>query len=211
MKSIVIIFTAVLGLFVANGVNAEPIRVTLLGTGSPVPSPTRFGPATLVEAGEEKLIFDVGRGATIRLRQAEVPLKNVTVFLTHLHSDHINGLGDLWSYSYITPISGDPTPVFNDKPLKVFGPTGTAQLTRGLKIGFQPDIDIRVADRAKSGLSAQLGNTAFDATDIDHDGVVFNKGGVQVTAIRVKHGESKTFGYRVMGDYDGHSVVISGD
>ena len=108
MKSIVIIFTAVLGLFVANGVNAEPIRLTLLGTGSPVPSPTRFGPATLVEAGEEKLIFDVGRGATIRLRQAEVPLKNFTVFLTHLHSDHINGLGDLWSFSYITPISGDP-------------------------------------------------------------------------------------------------------
>ena len=42
---------------------SDSIKVTLLGTGAPAPDPGRFGPATLVEAGAEKLLFDVGRGA----------------------------------------------------------------------------------------------------------------------------------------------------
>ena len=43
-------------------------RVTLLGTGVPIPSPDRFGPCTLVEAGDQKFLIDAGRGATIRLQ-----------------------------------------------------------------------------------------------------------------------------------------------
>jgi hypothetical protein len=42
-------------------------KVTLLGTGTPGPSIDRFGPSTLVEAVNQKLLFDAGRGATIRL------------------------------------------------------------------------------------------------------------------------------------------------
>jgi len=42
------------------------IKVTLLGTSTPNPFPDRFGPSTLVEAGNERLLFDCGRGATIR-------------------------------------------------------------------------------------------------------------------------------------------------
>jgi ribonuclease Z len=73
------------------------IRVTLLGTGSPIPRFERFGPSILVEAGDQKLLFDVGRGATIRLWQIKVPLRAVTaVFFTHLHSDHVTGFPDLW-------------------------------------------------------------------------------------------------------------------
>src|SRR5512143_317822 len=45
------------------------IQVTLLGTGSPRPSLERFGPSILVEAGTQKFLFDVGRGATQRLAQ----------------------------------------------------------------------------------------------------------------------------------------------
>ena len=41
----------------------------LLGTGTPMPRMGRFGASTLVEAGSEKLLFDLGRGATIRLFQ----------------------------------------------------------------------------------------------------------------------------------------------
>src|SRR6187549_2822904 len=63
-------------------------RVTLLGSGIPVPEPDRFGPATLVEAG---------RGATIRLFQLRVPLREVgPLFLTHFHSDHTVGIPDVW-------------------------------------------------------------------------------------------------------------------
>jgi len=202
MKSIVTIFTVVLALFAINVVSAESIRVTLLGTGSPAPSPDRYGPSTLVEAGDEKLIFDAGRGVIVRLDQIKVPMKNITVFLTHLHSDHINGLGDLWAAGYMTP-------TFRDKPMKIYGPTGIAEVTAGLKMVFQPDIDIRTVEAAKLSSPFHLSGAAFDATQVDRDGVVFDKGGVKVTAIRVNHADNKAFGYRV--DYGGHSVVISGD
>jgi ribonuclease Z len=70
-------------------------KVTLLGTSTPNPLPDRFGPATLVEAGSEKLLFDCGRGATIRLWQLKIPLGTVKLFITHLHSDHTVGIPDL--------------------------------------------------------------------------------------------------------------------
>jgi len=44
--------------------DAGDFRVTLLGTGVPIPSIERFGPSTLIEAGNVKLLIDAGRGAT---------------------------------------------------------------------------------------------------------------------------------------------------
>ena len=71
------------------------LKVTLLGTSTPNPLPDRFGPSTLVEAGSERLVFDCGRGCTIRLWQLKIPLGTVKLFLTHLHSDHTVGIPDL--------------------------------------------------------------------------------------------------------------------
>ena len=74
------------------------MKVTLLGTGTPIPSINRFGMSTLIEAGGQRLLFDAGRGVTMRLHQAKVPLCDITaVFLTHLHSDHLTGLPDLYA------------------------------------------------------------------------------------------------------------------
>jgi ribonuclease Z len=84
-------------LFVSWNIRAQHLKVTLLGTGSPIPVIERFGPSTLVEAGREKLLIDCGRGVSLRLGQLHIPLGAVTaVFLTHLHSDHIVGIPDLW-------------------------------------------------------------------------------------------------------------------
>ena len=47
----------------------EGFRVTLLGTGTPGPDISRFGPATLVQAGDQTLLFDAGRGTAIRMRR----------------------------------------------------------------------------------------------------------------------------------------------
>lgn len=73
-----------------------PFRVVLLGTGTPAPSIERLGPSILVEAGVEKLIFDVGRGVYVRLSQLGIPVSALTgILFTHLHSDHVSGLPDL--------------------------------------------------------------------------------------------------------------------
>jgi ribonuclease Z len=77
--------------------SAQDIKVTLLGTGTPVPAMNRFGPSILVEAGGQTFLFDAGRGAMQRLAQLRVRWQDVdALFLTHLHSDHVVGFPDLW-------------------------------------------------------------------------------------------------------------------
>jgi ribonuclease Z len=175
----------------------QALKVTLLGTGNPRPSIDRFGPSILVEAGKETLLFDCGRGATIRLSQAAVPFSSVTaLFLTHLHSDHVVGLPDLWLTGWV---------MGRHVPLQVWGPAGTTEMLKHLEDAYAFDVHVRrdVDER----LSAQ--GALLTGNDID-EGVVYQNDGVRVTAFRVDHGLVKpALGYRI--DYQGHSVVLSGD
>ena len=56
-------------------------RVTPLGTGVPIPHPDRFGPSTLIEACDQMLLVDAGRGATMRLFQLGVPIGRIDALL----------------------------------------------------------------------------------------------------------------------------------
>jgi ribonuclease Z len=197
-----IMSAAILLLFSTSNMNAESIRVTILGSGGPEPSPDRFGPSTLVEAGDETLIFDAGRGANIRLAQAKVSLSTITMFLTHLHSDHLNGLSDIWMSGYIAP-------TFRKTPLEIYGPPGIVELADGMQVAYRVDVDIRSTEYAERGIDFDMDAASFTATAIVEEGVFFNRGGVQVSAITVDHAASEAFAYRV--DYAGRSVVISGD
>ena len=189
-------------LVVCNAQSAPPdIRVTLLGTGSPIPSIDRFGPSTLIEAGQEKLLIDCGRGVPVRLWQLHIPLSSLTaVFLTHLHSDHVTGIPDLWLTGWLPPPFGKRT-----ETLRMWGPPGTKEMMANLERAFSWDIQTRIADEklSKEGV-------AVAAEDI-HEGVVYQKNGVKVTAFEVDHGDliKPALGYRI--DYAGRSVVISGD
>src|SRR6185312_10690240 len=84
-------------------VDTSVIRVSLLGTGTPKPSMERFGPSILVRAGSETLLFDAGRGCLQRIAQLNLSYQKINaLFLTHLHSDHIVGLPDLWLTGWLT-------------------------------------------------------------------------------------------------------------
>lgn len=125
-----------------NAAMAGTMKVTLLGTGTPTPRLSNFSASTLVEAGPEKLLFDIGRGSTIRLFQKHVPLGAITAhFITHLHSDHIVGLPDLWLSGWVgTPWAS------RTSPMVVFGPKGTVAMTENLTKAFPEDIRIREDD-----------------------------------------------------------------
>jgi ribonuclease Z len=181
----------------AGSARAQDFKVTLLGTGNPRPVMSRFGPSILVEAGNEKLIFDCGRGAAQRLYQLNIPFSSITgLFLTHLHSDHTVGIPDLWLTGWV---------MGRDTPLRVWGPKGTKAMMHHLEEAYSFDIHIRRdVDTRLPGAGAQV-----IAKDIQ-EGVVYESGGVKVTAFLVDHGEIKpAFGYRV--DFGGHSVTMSGD
>ena len=180
---------------------SQSLKVTLLGTGTPIPIVERFGPSILVEAGPEKLLFDCGRGASLRLWQLHIPLSEVTaVFFTHLHSDHIVGFPDLWLTGWLPNPFGHRT-----EPMHVYGPRGTEQMILHLKKAYQADIRIRIADEKLPPAGAAI------ITKEITEGVVYEKNSVRVTAFSVDHGEfiKPAFGYRI--DYQGRSVVLSGD
>jgi ribonuclease Z len=169
----------------------ENLSVTLLGTGTPSPVISRFGPSTLVEAGGERFLFDAGRGAMQRIFQIGIRFVE-NLFLTHLHSDHVVGLPDLWLTGWVLGRAA---------PLRVHGPIGTKKMMSHLQEAFEFDIDIRT-HYPREG-----------ATVISEDfseGVIYEKNGVKITAFEVDHGWVKpAFGCRI--DFAGRSVVLSGD
>ena len=184
-------------IFLVSGVVGQTIKVTLLGTGCPPPVMNRFGPSILIEAGDQKLIFDTGRGALLRLTQINVSPKNINgVFFTHLHSDHLVGFPDLWLTGWVNGR--------RDTPVRVWGPKGTAKMMTHLEEAFDYDIKIRLYDDR-----VPLEGVRLEAADIA-EGAVYEKNGVRVTAFEVDHAPVKpAFGYRI--DYMGRSVVLSGD
>ena len=174
----------------------------------PYPSAKSFGPSTVVQAGDTILVFDAGRGLMTRLWQMGLTRSDVNaVFLTHLHSDHTVGLADVYLTGWLldAAMKQESTPfvVYGPGPVTDKGRIGTAESIQRLKDAYQADINIR------SQLPAN--GTAIEAHDIPvKGGVIYDQKGVKVTSFPVHHGEANpAFGYRV--DYDGRSVLISGD
>ena len=136
-------------------------RVTLLGTGTPRPNTERFGYSTLIEVGEKKFLFDSGRGVAIRLAHFGIPLREITsLFLTHLHSDHIVGIPDIWLSGWT---------LRRIEPFKVWGPEGTVSMMTHLEKAY--DFDIKTRREGTRPLSED--GIRVVATDIT-EGVVFN-------------------------------------
>ena len=178
---------------------SDNFKVVLLGTGvGPPVNLQQYGASTLIEAGGVRLLFDCGRGATIRLAQVGVPLGSISrLFLTHLHSDHVIQIPDLLLTGWVG--GGRRT------PLEVWGPKGTRNMMEHLQRAYAFDIHMRRdVDEKAPGEGVKV---------VSHDvkqGVVFDQQGVKVTAFLVDHSPvTPAFGYRI--DYRGRSVVLSGD
>ncbi|HEX7085759.1 MAG TPA: MBL fold metallo-hydrolase [Vicinamibacterales bacterium] len=175
------------------------ITVTLLGTapGPPVRA-GRIGISTLVEAGGQRFLFDAGYGALRGLVESGRSMDAVRrVFLTHLHSDHVVELPAL----LLLP---RPVPSRDHEGLSVWGPAGTRDMMRDLQQAFSYDIQVRREDG-----TAPAGGITVAVHEVT-EGVVYDEGGVKITAFLVDHGPVKpAYGYRV--DHAGRSVVLSGD
>jgi ribonuclease Z len=190
----------------ADGID---IRVTLLGSGGGPAGGSRDGllermnAMTLIEAGGRVLLVDAGRGVVQRLAALGRPyFRRVdNLFLTHLHSDHVTGIPDLFLTGAV---------LGRQAPLRVWGPSGTADLVDHLVKAFAYDLEYRENRRRKRArmIAREIGGGVIELGD-----------GLVLTAFAVDHsppspggrasGNYPALGYRL--DFAGRSVVLSGD
>ena len=178
------------------------MKVTLLGTGSPLPDADRAGPATLVQAGGLNLLFDCGRGVLMRLAGAGIPTPAVlhANLLTHLHSDHVTDFNDVVTTRWVTSLV--------ESPLPVVGPVGTRAFADRTLAMLRDDIGYRVTHH--EDLNWEPGITVTEVADGPVPLDAFAAAGVTVNAAPTDHRPVQpTVGYRI--EHDGRSVVIAGD
>jgi ribonuclease Z len=184
----------------------DGLYVALCGAGSPLPDPKRSGPCTAVIAGERIFVVDSGAGSSRVLTRMRIPQGEIeAIFLTHLHSDHIDGLGELLLQRWANGGSTSPVPVI--------GPEGVEQVVDGFDAAYGPSRRYRVAHHGEdvvppSGAGGVARPFAQPADGVGE--VLIDDGGLVVTAFRVEHlPVDPAVGYRF--DYKGRSVLLSGD
>jgi ribonuclease BN (tRNA processing enzyme) len=182
------------------------MKLTLLGTGGPIPDPTRHGSAAALEIGGTRLLLDAGRGVVLQLARAGIPIEEVgPVLVTHHHYDHIGDLADViltgWLQGWRCP-------------LRVVGPPGTESIVTAL-VERVYDRDIAFRSQGEHAIEWTRVESADVTTGLVHDG-----GTWRVFAEPVVHGHGLAYpesfkrrwvclGYRV--EAEGKVVAFSGD
>ncbi len=184
----------------------DGLYVALCGAGGPLPDPKRSGPCVAIIAGQQLVIVDAGSGGARVLARMQLPHGQISrLFLTHFHSDHIDGLGEMAMMRWVNAA--------NTEPLTVVGPTGVTRVVSGFNEVYAQDAIYRnahhgntVAPLSGKGMQAQ----SFELPEPGEKIVVYEEDGLVVSAFKVDHEPvSVAVGYRF--DYKGRSVVVSGD
>lgn len=192
----------------ANAEDAKPMTWVTLGTqGGPVVKPDMSQPANLLIFGEHRWLIDCGDGCTEKLGQAGFQPPAVdTVFLSHLHMDHIGGLqgfiGLRWMLNARTPLT-------------IYGPPGTDELVKGILLSMVP------SERVGFGIPGAVGKPADDSIKV----VILNSGeqlehqGVQVETVQNSHFDApegapqvtSTMSLSFKFSLDGYTIGMTGD
>ena len=189
-------------------------RVIVLGSGTPAPSPLRWGSSFLVQVGGEWMMFDCGFAATYKMYRAGFKATDVDhLFFTHHHSDH-----DADYPAFL--LARFDMSIGKENEIQVYGPTLTEQLTEriiGEGVGaFWHDIVARTNHPLSLGAYMGRGGVlprrppVIHAKDVGPGKVATGKDW-EVTAARVEHVQPylDSLAYRI--DSDEGSIVFSGD
>lgn len=184
----------------------EGLHILLCGAGGPMPAPTRSGPCIAVVAAGKLFLVDAGSNGIRNLGRMQYPLDDINgIFLTHFHSDHIDGLGEIATLRWV---AGNHT-----APLDVYGPEGVVDVVDGFNAAYEQDTRYRydhhgstIAPPTGSGMRA----VSFVAPADTQLVTVFEEDGLTVQMLRVNHFPvDPAVGY--LFRYRGRTALISGD
>jgi ribonuclease Z len=184
----------------------DGLHVMLCGAGGPLASPNRSGPCVAIIAGETVVVVDSGSAAARNLGTMGLPPGRVEdVFLTHFHSDHIDGLGELATLRWAG--SGWL------EPLPVHGPVGVEKVVDGFNLAYSQDQVYRTTHHGETVTPKSGWGVVAKSFPLPAEGespIVLERAGLQVRSFAVDHSPvSPAVGYRF--DYKGRSIVVSGD
>jgi ribonuclease Z len=184
----------------------DGLHVGLCGAGSPLPAPKASGPCVAVAAGAALYVVDVGTDSPrnlARMGWAAAALEGV--FITHFHSDHIDGLGELMTLRW----AGGSF----ESPLPVYGPSGIERVVNGFNEAYAQDFIYRQAhhgDAVTPLKSAGGAAKPFPKPAPGQTATLVDRDGLKIEAFSVTHSPVEpAVGYRFT--YKGRTVVISGD
>jgi len=184
----------------------DGLHLTLCGAGSPLAAANASGPCVAIVAGQRLFVVDSGNnGRNILNRIGFKPGDIQAIFLTHFHSDHIDGLGNMG----VSRWAGGDFP----GPLPVYGPQGVDRVVNGFNEAYAQDVVYRhghhgdlVAPLAGAGLTAMPFKTPIIGELIK----VYNEAGLTIEALAVSHAPVEpAVGY--LFSYQGRSILITGD
>lgn len=185
----------------------DGLHVGLCGASGPLMNQGRGSGCAFVIAGKNLYVIDAGSGAAGNIGAMGLPSGQIkSIFLTHFHSDHIDGLGELLMNRWVQGRNRAPVPIS--------GPVGVTRVVEGLREAYALDALYRTAHHGE-GIAPPSGNGGFAIPfDLGDDPmaskVILEADGLKVTAFNVNHAPiAPAVGYKF--EYGGRSVVISGD
>jgi len=184
----------------------DGLHLGLCGAGGPLPAPNASGPCVVVIAGTRMFVVDAGTDGLRNLGRMGLPAGRIeALFLTHFHSDHIDGLGEMATIRWVSTA--------NTSPLPVYGPTGVTQVVKGFETAYAFDKIYRhqhhgdtVAPLSGAGMVAK----EFATPELGVLKTLIEDGDLIVEALAVGHAPVvPAVGYRFK--YKDRSLLISGD
>jgi ribonuclease Z len=184
----------------------DGLHLALCGAGGPMPAPNASGPCVLVIAGERMFVVDAGTDGVRNIARMGYPINQLeAVFLTHFHSDHIDGLGEMATLRWASGA--------NASPLRVYGPEGVDNVVDGFNLSYSQDALYRhahhgdvVAPMSGAGLMAQ----GFSKPAQGELTVLLADEHLTIEALAVNHAPiDPAVAYRF--SYKGRTLLISGD
>ncbi len=172
-------------------------KLTLLGTGCPSPSHLRYGPSSLVSYEGTNYLIDAGSGVTQRLSEAGIKPGEIDYFfITHLHSDHIVDLYQLF-------ISGWHTG--RETKFKVFGPKGLKSHFDKVFEAYKEELDLRKEWEKRPNVEG----LTYEITEINNE-IKIELDNATIESVKVDHHPvDPAFGYKfILGP---KNIIFSGD